>query len=114
MISKKTGNYLAALALALMGIALARQEWLVFQREARLKSGGGGGVITQGVVRGVRAKKHETNALVEYAVPGEGMRVREVPVSRPFVHEIKTGEKTLHVKVRYLPQDYKVESPPVF
>lgn len=40
MLSKKTGNYLAALALALMGIALARQEWLVFQREARLKSGG--------------------------------------------------------------------------
>lgn len=95
-----------------MGIALARQEWLVFQREARLKSGGG--VITQGVVRGVRANKHESIALVEYAVPGEGMRVREVPVSRPFVHEIKTGEKTLHVKVRYLPQDYKVESPPVF
>jgi len=74
----------------------------------------GGGVITQGVVRGVRANKHESIALVEYAVPGEGMRVREVPVSRPFVHEIKTGEKTLHVKVRYLPQDYKVESPPVF
>ncbi len=105
MIFDKTRSYFLAVALALMGGALAHQEWLIFQREARLESGG---VITQGVLRGVRANKYESIALVEYAVPGEGLRVREVPVSRPFVHEIKAGGKTLDVKVRYLPQDYNV------
>ena len=100
-----TRRYLLAGALALMGIVLARQEWMVFEREARLNAEG---VVTQGALRGVRTNKYESIALVEYAVPGEGVRVRAVPVSRPFAREIEISGKTAHVKVRYLPQDHGV------
>lgn len=100
-----TRRYFLAGALALMGIVLARQEWMVFEREARLNAEG---VVTQGSVRNVRTSKHESIALVEYAVPGEGVRVRAVPVSRPFAHEIAVSGKTARVKVRYLPQDHEV------
>jgi len=100
-----TRRYFLAGALALMGIVLSRQEWMVFEREARLNAEG---VVTQGALRGVRTNKYESIALVEYAVPGEGVRVRAVPVSRPFAREIEISGKTAHVKVRYLPQDHGV------
>lgn len=105
MMLNQTRSYLLAAALAIMGIALARQEWLVFERESRLNAEG---VITQGAVRSIRVNKYESIALVEYAVPGEGLRVREVPVSRPFAHEVQAGGRVPNVKVRYLPQDPKV------
>ena len=105
MILNQIRSYLLAGALAIMGVAVARQEWLVFEREWRLDAEG---VITQGAVRGIRMNKYESIALVEYAVPGEAMRVREVPVSRPFAREVQASGGIFYVKVRYLPQDQKV------
>ena len=104
-IQNKIRNYLLAGALAIMAIVLARQEWLLFERQARLDAEV---VITQGAVRGVQTNKYKSIALVEYAVPGEGFRVREIPVSRPFAHGIESSGQMSHVKVRYLPQNPEV------
>lgn len=101
----RTRSYLLAGALAVMGIVIARQGWLAFELKARLDARG---VVTQGTVHGFRTNKRESIALVEYALPGEGSRIREVPVSRPFAHEMRNGNGPQYVKVRYLPQDHKV------
>ncbi len=103
--STRISSYLAAVALALMAIAIAQQEWNFYRLESRLKAGG---VVTQGVVHSIRLDKLESVALVEYALPDEGVRIREIPVSRPFAHWVRASDQPRQVKVRYLTQDHKV------
>lgn len=101
-LSSRTRNLIAAAALTMMGLAMARQQWSAFDRERQLDTGG---MTVEGTVLDVRMDRYESVARVEYTPSGQPSRTREIAVSPPFANAPYHAREEKQITVRYLPHD---------